>query len=132
MAGMTSKSHVDLVLARYHAIMIGMVRTPTASPGSSRPAEPEPIDGIDELAVAIRSLRTTDEVTRFLRDLCTRAELEALAHRWQTARLLDEGVPYLEIAERVPTSTATVTRVAQWVRHGTGGYRVALGRMKRR
>jgi TrpR-related protein YerC/YecD len=112
--------------------MIGMVRTPTASPGSSRAAEPEAIDVIDELAVAIRSLRTTDEVTRFLRDLCTRAELEALAHRWQTARLLDEGVPYLEIAERVPTSTATVTRVAQWVRHGTGGYRVALGRMKRR
>ncbi len=112
--------------------MIGMVRTPTASPASSRPPDPEPIDGIDELAVAIRSLRTTDEVTRFLRDLCTRAELEALAHRWQTARLLDEGVPYLEIAERVPTSTATVTRVAQWVRHGTGGYRVALGRVKRR
>ena len=41
-------------------------------------------------------------MTRFLRDLCTRAELEALVHRWQTARLLDEGVPYLEIAERVP------------------------------
>ena len=57
-------------------------------------------------------------MTRFLRDLCTLPELEALAHRWQTARLLDEGVPYLEIAERVPTSTATVTRVAQWLRHG--------------
>ena len=90
------------------------------------------VDGIDELAAAIRTLRTTDEVTRFLRDLCTRAELEALAHRWQTARLLDEGVPYLEIAERVPTSTATVTRVAQWVRHGAGGYRIALERAKRR
>ena len=90
------------------------------------------VDGIDDLATAIRSLRTTDEVTRFLRDLCTRAELEALSHRWQTARLLDEGVPYLEIAERVPTSTATVTRVAQWVRHGAGGYRVALERAKRR
>lgn len=89
-------------------------------------------DGLEDLAAAIRSLRTTDEVTRFLRDLCTRAELQALAHRWQTARLVSEGVPYLEIAERVPTSTATVTRVAQWVRHGTGGYRVALARAKRR
>jgi TrpR-related protein YerC/YecD len=90
------------------------------------------VDGIDELAVAIRTLRTTEEVTLFLRDLCTRAELEALVHRWQTARLLDEGVPYLEIAERVPTSTATVTRVAQWVRHGTGGYRIALERAGKR
>ncbi len=89
-------------------------------------------EGIAELAEAIRTLRTVDEVTAFLRDLCTRAELEALAHRWETARLVDQGVPYVEIAERVPTSTATVTRVAQWVRHGAGGYRIALDRGKRR
>ena len=37
-------------------------------------------------------------------------------------------MPYLEIAERVPTSTATVTRVAQWLRHGAGGYRLVLDR----
>jgi TrpR-related protein YerC/YecD len=114
------------------------VRAPTAA-SARRAVRAEPLDvvdvdvgGIDELAAAIRTLRTTDEVTRFLRDLCTRAELEALAHRWETARLVDDGVPYLEIAERVPTSTATVTRVAQWVRHGVGGYRIALERAKRR
>ena len=67
-----------------------------------------------------------DEAKRFLRDLCTLGELEALAHRWQIVRLLDEGLPYLEIAERVHTSTATVTRVAQWLRHGAGGYALAL------
>ncbi len=111
--------------------------------GLARPA-PQPVvgpsavdvtaaaEGVTELAEAIRSLRTNDEVTAFLRDLCTRAELEALAHRWQTARLVDQGVPYVEIAERVPTSTATVTRVAQWVRHGAGGYRIALDRGRRR
>jgi TrpR-related protein YerC/YecD len=88
----------------------------------------EEVPGLDALALAFRSLRTEDEVSRFLRDLCTLPELEALAHRWQTVLLLEEGVPYVEIAERVPTSTATVTRVAQWLRHGTGGYRVALER----
>ena len=88
-------------------------------------------EGITDLVAALRTLRTEGEMTAFLRDLCTRAELEALAHRWQTARLVDEGIPYLEIAERVPTSTATVTRVAQWVRHGAGGYRIALERVKR-
>ena len=56
--------------------------------------------------------------------------MEALAHRWQIVRLLDEGVPYLEIAERVHTSTATVTRVAQWLRHGTGGYQLVLRRTR--
>jgi TrpR-related protein YerC/YecD len=111
------------------------VRTSVDSRGASLRPEPVPdldaIEGLDDLAAAIRTLRTDDEVTRFLRDLCTRSELEALAHRWKTAQLVDEGVPYLEIAERVPTSTATVTRVAQWVRHGTGGYRIALQRRRR-
>ena len=92
----------------------------------------EPISGLDDLADAIVSLRTRDEAQRFLRDLCTLPELEALAHRWQTALLLEQGLPYVEIAERVPTSTATVTRVAQWLRHGTGGYRIALDRARRR
>ena len=91
----------------------------------------ENVPGLDDLARAVLSLETPDEVTRFLRDLCTLPELEALAHRWQTVRLLEAKVSYVEIAERVPTSTATVTRVAQWLRHGTGGYRIALDRTKR-
>lgn len=89
----------------------------------------EPIPGLDDLADTILLLGSRDEVQRFLRDLCTLPELEALAHRWQTAKLLELGVPYVEIAGRVPTSTATVTRVAQWLRHGTGGYRIALDRV---
>lgn len=88
----------------------------------------EGVPGLDGLAEAFTTLETRDEVVRFLRDLCTLPELEALAHRWQTVLLLEQGVPYVEIAARVPTSTATVTRVAQWLRHGTGGYRIALER----
>ena len=104
----------------------------SAQPKAGQQEAASDVEGVDELVDALRSLRTASELSRFLRDLCTRAELEALAHRWRTARLVDEGVPYVEIAERVPTSTATVTRVAQWVRHGTGGYRIALDRAKRR
>ena len=89
----------------------------------------EPIPALDDLAEAVRTLRDRDEVKRFLRDLCTLPELEALTHRWQTVQLLEQGVPYVEIAARVPTSTATVTRVAQWLKHGTGGYRIALDRL---
>ena len=66
----------------------------------------------------------------FLRDLCTIAELEAMAHRWAVARLLDAGLPYLEIAQKTHASTTTVTRVAHWLRHGEGGYRLALDRQK--
>src|ERR671934_1254352 len=96
------------------------------------PREVEEIPGLDELADALGTLRSREEYRRFLRDLCTLSELEALAHRWQIARLLDEGTSsYLEIAERIGTSTATVTRVAQWLRAGAGGYGLALERAKR-
>lgn len=97
---------------------------------STTTRDPEALPGLDDLAAAVLALKTADEVRRFLRDLCTLPELEALTHRWQTVRLLDEGVPYVEIAARVPTSTATVTRVAQWLRHGAGGYRLALDRTR--
>jgi TrpR-related protein YerC/YecD len=114
-------------------------RTPRGTRAAQTPTRPrlarqpvEPIPGLDSLADAILVLRGRDEVKRFLRDLCTLPELEALTHRWQTAILLERGMPYLEIAERVPTSTATVTRVAQWLRHGAGGYRVALDRLGRK
>ena len=85
-----------------------------------------------DLFETIASLRTKDEVQRFLRDLCTRSELDAMAHRWQVARLLDDGLPYLEVAKRAHGSTTTVTRVAQWLRRGEGGYRLALQRLHRR
>jgi TrpR-related protein YerC/YecD len=92
----------------------------------------EDVPGLDDLADAVLELRTRDEVRRFLRDLCTLGELEALAHRWQIAQLVDSGRSYLEIAEAVRTSTATVTRVAHWLRHGAGGYTLVLGRTARR
>jgi TrpR-related protein YerC/YecD len=83
-----------------------------------------------ELFEAISKLESREEAERFCRDLCTLAELEAMAHRWQVARLLEEGLPYVEIAQRTHASTTTVTRVAHWLRHGEGGYRLALDRLK--
>ena len=85
----------------------------------------------DELFATIASLRTPAEARRFFRDLCTRSELEAMAHRWEVAKLLDQGLPYLEVAKRAHASTTTVTRVAQWLRNGEGGYRLALQRRRK-
>jgi TrpR-related protein YerC/YecD len=83
-----------------------------------------------ELFEAILTLESPEEAERFFRDLCTLAELEAMAHRWQVARLVEQGLPYVEIAKRTHASTTTVTRVAHWLRHGEGGYRLALERAK--
>ncbi len=81
-----------------------------------------------DLFEAILSLRDLDEAERFFRDLCTLSELEAMTHRWQAAQLIDQGLPYHEVARRAGASTTTVTRVAHWLRHGEGGYRRALDR----
>ena len=86
---------------------------------------------IRDLLETIVSLQDLDEAERFFRDLCTLSELEAMAHRWQAAQLLDEGLPYLEISRRTGASTTTVTRVAHWLRHGQDGYRLALDRRAR-
>jgi TrpR-related protein YerC/YecD len=94
------------------------------------PNEGEDIRELDALAEAIVSLNDADEIKRFLRDLCTRAELEALAHRWLIARLLEDGLSYLAVADHAEASTTTVTRVSQWLHHGAGGYRLALDRTK--
>ena len=83
---------------------------------------------LDVLLETVLRLRTPDEAAAFFRDLCTRHELDELSHRWGVVRLLDRGLPYREIAELTGASTATVTRINQWLQHGTGGYRLLLAR----
>src|SRR5439155_16065017 len=111
----------------YHANTMATARTTTRTEPRHWPTREH-----RDLFETIASLRTRDEVEHFLRDLCTMAELDAMAHRWQVALLLDEGLPYLEVARRAHASTTTVTRVAQWLRRGEGGYQLALRRRRRR
>ncbi len=74
------------------------------------------------LYAAISKLGTAAECERFLSDLCTPGELDAMADRWEVARLLNRGVPYRDIYSKTGVSTATVTRVARALLHGAGGY----------
>ncbi len=83
---------------------------------------------IEELIAKIVSLRDPTEGAAFLRDLCTRKELDEMSRRWQAVKLLDRSIPYREISEQTGLSTATITRINQWLQHGTGGYRAMLDR----
>ena len=85
-------------------------------------------DDTASLMDAIVRLETRDEAARFFRDLCTRHELEEITSRWAVARCLSEGHSYRETHDLTGVSTATITRIAQWLRHGTGGYREALAK----
>ncbi len=77
---------------------------------------------------AVLSLETVDEAALFFRDLCTRKELNDLSQRWAVVRELDRGLSYREISAVTGAATATITRINQWLRHGMGGYRLALSR----
>jgi TrpR-related protein YerC/YecD len=84
---------------------------------------------LQDLFAAITALQNPEETARFLRDLCTLGELQALAERWQVVRLVDRNVSYREISRQTGASTATVTRIAHWLRYGEGGYRLLLDRL---
>lgn len=95
-----------------------------------RTVEPEiaPVDPIDDLCAAVARLASSTEVRAFLEDLCTPAELEAMADRWRVIPLLLEGLPYREIHDRTAVSVTTIGRVARCLERGAGGYRVAAER----
>ena len=86
-------------------------------------------DETNALFDAILRLETPEEADRFFRDLCTLGELRDLAMRWSVARLLNQGLHYADISSRTGASTATITRIAAWLRHGEGGYRLMLDRV---
>ena len=84
------------------------------------------------LARAFAALERPQDVQAFLRDLCTPAELEAMADRWRVVPLLRKGVPYREIYDLTGVSVTTSGRVARSLEHGAGGYAVAIERLSAR
>ena len=87
-------------------------------------------NNILNLYSAILSLNDKDECERFFSDLLTNRELVDLSSRLEVARLLSEGVNYIEIASRTGASTATISRVSKCLSGESGGYRTVLGRIK--
>jgi TrpR-related protein YerC/YecD len=84
-----------------------------------------------ELFQAVLKLKTVKDCEDFFRDVLTLHEIEEMAERFQIAKMLDRGLSYLEVADKAKASTTTVTRVAHWLKHGRGGYRLALDRAGR-
>ncbi len=84
------------------------------------------------LCEALLSLKNAGEMSAFLHDLCTPAELEVLVDRWRVVPYLLDGVAYREIHERTAVSITTIGRVARYLNRGNGGYLAAAARGARR
>jgi TrpR-related protein YerC/YecD len=82
------------------------------------------------LCAAVMALASVEECRSFFRDLCTPAELQAMADRWAVVELLERGLPYREIHRQTGVSVTTIGRVARYLTSGNGGYRAVTTRLQ--
>jgi TrpR-related protein YerC/YecD len=86
-------------------------------------------ESTDRLFKAILLLEDVDECYRFFEDICTIAEIKALAQRLEVAKMLQGKKTYTEICEATGASTATISRVNRSLNYGADGYRTILDRL---
>lgn len=87
---------------------------------------------VGKLFEAVLLLENEEECSMLFEDLCTVAEIKALAQRLEVARMLDENYTYTHIAEKTGASSATISRVKRCLYYGADGYRVILDKMKQK
>jgi TrpR-related protein YerC/YecD len=83
-----------------------------------------------DLYQALLQLETVAECEAFLKDLCTIKEVQAMAQRWQAARLLASGKTFLQIEAITGISSTTLSRVSQAYQYGQG-YRALVKKTSR-
>lgn len=85
---------------------------------------------INRLFEVLSVTKNPEELSRLMIDLCSPAELEAMAERWRVVEPVMEGKSYRQIHEETGVSVTTVGRVARTVSRGSGGYALIYGRLK--
>ena len=87
-------------------------------------------EAMDALFRSILLIHTEEECRAFFEDLCTIKELQDMAQRLETARLLYNGKNYQEISREVGISSTTISRVSKCLNYGGGGYETVIERLE--
>ncbi len=87
-------------------------------------------DAVKRLFRAVSMLQNEEECAAFFEDICTINEIIDMAQRLETACLLDQGMNYRDISDKVGVSTATISRVNRCLQYGPGGYRTVIDRLE--
>ena len=87
-------------------------------------------EAVDALFRSILLLESAEECRAFFEDLCTIKELQDMAQRLETARLLYSGKNYQEISKQVGISSTTISRVSRCLNYGGGGYETVIVRLE--
>ncbi|MBI2031956.1 MAG: hypothetical protein HYT08_05060 [Candidatus Levybacteria bacterium] len=79
----------------------------------------------------VNSLKNTEEIKKFLKDILTKSELRMLKRRWHIASLLVKGLDLRTVASKSKTSTQTVSKIKKIIEEGEGGIVLALKRTEK-
>lgn len=82
------------------------------------------------LVNVFRTLKNEQELSLFLRDIFTEAEIAEFSGRLRVAQVLSEGKSQRTVAKETGISIATVTRVNKWLKRGNGTYQLVIDRLK--
>ena len=74
----------------------------------------------DELFRLLAQTTDPGDIAALLDDLCTVKEIENMAERLLTAKLLMQGCTYTQIMAQADISSATLSRVSRCVQQGKG------------
>ena len=86
----------------------------------------------NELYEAIAAIKSPEEAKHFLLDLCTPAEIQAMADRWRVVEPVITGKPYRQIYDETGVSVTTIGRVARCIMLGEGGYNMIYERLEKK
>ena len=81
---------------------------------------------INKFYEMVLKLKTLDDCKMFFEDVCTYKEIENMAQRIISAKLLLDGKTYEEIIKETEISSATLSRVSKCVKYGKGYKKVLL------
>ena len=87
---------------------------------------------VDNLFLAILSLKNIDECYKFFEDALTVKEILDTAQRLKAAKMLRDGENYASVGKETGMSTATISRVSRCLEYGSGGYDIVLERMNKK
>ncbi len=85
----------------------------------------------DLLYRAISLAKSEKEIKALFEDICTPAEITAMAGRLRAAIEIKAQKPYRQIYAETGVSVTTVGRIARCIEYGTGGYNLILDRLNR-
>ncbi|MDP4119222.1 MAG: methyltransferase domain-containing protein [Bacillota bacterium] len=81
---------------------------------------------IEELVKVFSAINDRKEMDRFLRDLCSEAELIAISERLSVAKRLKGGEMYSDIAGSMDVSSSLIAKVDDVMKSGKGGFSTGI------